>query len=139
MRNTQWVAVEASIWLNNDVKAQNRYARALEYFEQAEALRGCAAVHLRRGCIEHADALKATIKSSEWHDITSGRAQDLVSGARLVGLSAVQNGNSIMAQFCSLLMINFGQRQWLDYSRSKIASWSYYVRLDVLNHSRTKT
>ena len=163
IRNTQWDAVEASIWLNDDAKAQNHYARAIKYFEQTQAFRGCAAVHLRRGCIKHANALKATIKSSEWRneihaadyhltkarelfgqdtqnqwlvsthmimlDITSGRAQDLVSRARLIGLSAVQNGNPIMAQFCGLLMMRFGQRQWLDYSRSKIAFWSYECAL----------
>ena len=163
IRNTQWDAVEASIWLNDDAKAQNRYARALEYFERAKAFRGCAAVQLRQGCIKHANALKATIKSSQWRqeihaadyhltkarelfgedtqnqwlvsthkimlDVTSGRAQNLVSRAREIGFSAFQCGNPIMAQYCGLLMMKFGQRQWLDYSRSKIAFWSYECAL----------
>ena len=163
IRNTQWDAVEASIWLNDDAKAQDCYTKALEKFEQAKEFRGCAAVELRRGCIKHANALKATIQSSEWRkeihaavyhltkarelfgqdtqnqwlvsthmillDITSGRAQDLVSRARLIGSSAVENGNPIMAHYCGLLMMKFGQRQWLDYSRSKIAFWSYECAL----------
>lgn len=163
IRNTQWDSVEASIWLNDDVNAQNCYARAFENFERARAFRGCAAVQLRRGCIKHANALKTNIDSSEWHEgihaaelyfakaldlfdidtqnllivkthtillsISAGQGQDLVSRARLIGSTARQCGSPILGQHCGLLMMRFGQRQWLDYSRSSIAFKCYECAL----------
>ncbi|KAL9077211.1 MAG: hypothetical protein Q9161_000477 [Pseudevernia consocians] len=62
-------------------------------------------------------------------DITSGQGQDLVSHARLIGSSAFQNANPIVAQFCGLLIMRFGYRQWLDHSRSNIAFQCYECAL----------
>ena len=161
--NQKWDAIEASMWLNDDAMAQDHYLRAFENFERAGASRGCAAVQLRRGCIKHASALKASIQSPKWYEeiqaanhyfrmahelfgqdiqnqhlvsthkillgITSGQGQDLVSHARLIGSSAFQNANPTVAQFCGLLMMRFGHRQWLDHSRSSIAFRCYECAL----------
>lgn len=66
-------------------------------------------------------------------DITSGQGKDLVTRASLIGSSALQNGDSVVAQFCGLLMMRFGQRQWLDHSRSNVALKCFECALECFS------
>ncbi|KAL2794865.1 CHAT domain-containing protein [Aspergillus keveii] len=57
--NMAWDSLESTFLLENNEEAQRRYEEALFYMEAACAPRGQAAVYLRRGCVNHAEGIRA--------------------------------------------------------------------------------
>lgn len=104
--NQHWDDIEPSFTLKHNDLAESYYDEALYLMEIAGAPRGQAAVHLRKGCILHAQALEARSANPTLVEGLLEAATGQLLYAQ--GLFSRDHGNLLLVE-CHLLLIDISQ------------------------------